>query len=454
MPTEAEIQTQWKNEVNILEKTRVYVDDSLANAGGYLDVFAQSFEGEYIPISGAAFIQRTRALMSSAIDASQAAFVMENVLNEYAAILAASATLGFGSGYNTTRDLAAALYQWLHDNSDSVESRAITYTTPSANGSNTGTADIIRLTTDRYGYAMEACHVEKKMLQCISDQNSGALKWAESYLLLGEAASFDGVRYGANGSGSSARTLLRAKHAGTGAGGSLLTNSSFSDFSATATNKFTNWVATYGGAAVAADLTQDTTNYYRSHPNASTDASCKISMDNAGDSITLKQTLTSMRVSRLDPNKPYFLRVMVNKTVGSAAGGSVTLKLGANTTVTSTIAALSAGWDELVIPFDETCWLESFGQDSFDIEIAWSGGTSGFVLFDDAIFCEWDEVDGTYWLVHQGNASPVAGLVGDEYYAVDSGGAPGTGILQYWFWRALGMYLPSDASTPTIADPT
>lgn len=450
MPTEAEVQTQWKNAVNVLEKTRAYADNSLANGGGYLDVLVQSFEGEYIPISGAAFVQRVRALMSGVLDSSQALFVMDAVLREYAPLLAASATLGYGSGYQTTRELFQALYQWMHDNTYSVETRAITYTTPSANGGNTGTAGVSRLTTDRFGYPLEACHVEKKMLQCITDQNSGALKWAESFQIVGETASFDGVRYAANGSG--ARSTLRAKHAGSGAGGSLLSNSSFSDFSSTATNKFTNWVATYGGSAVAADLTQDTTNYYRSHPNASTDASCKISMDNAGDSITLKQTLTNMRVSRLDPDTPYFLRVMVNKTVGTAVGGSVTLKLGANTTVTSTVAALSANWDELVIPFDKTCWLEEFGEDAFDIEIAWSGGTSGFMLFDDVIFCPWDEFDGTYWLVHQNNASPVANIVGDEYYAVDSGGAGGTGILQYWCWRAGLGYLPSDA-TPTIADP-
>ena len=37
-PSEAEIQTQWKNTVNILEKTRAYADNDLADPGGYLDV--------------------------------------------------------------------------------------------------------------------------------------------------------------------------------------------------------------------------------------------------------------------------------------------------------------------------------------------------------------------------------------------------------------------------------
>jgi len=453
MPTEAEIQTQWKNAINVLEKTRVYADGSLANAGGYIDVLVQSFEGEHIPISGAAFVSRMRALLSGAVDGSQALAIMEPVLYEYASILRASGTLGFGSGFQTSRDLFAALYQWLHDNTGSVKTRAITYTAVSASGSNVGNAGVKRLTADRFGYNLEACTVEKKMLKCISDQNSGSQKWAEVLEIAGSAASFDGLLRGSNGSGDAARAILRAKHAGSGAGGSLLNNSSFSDFTSTATSeKFKGWVETLTGAAAIGDVTQDTTNYYRSHPNASTNASLKIAMDNAGDSVTVKQTLNDMRISRLDPNTPYFLRVMWNRSIGSGAGGTVSLKLGGNTTVTTTIAALS-GWQELIIPFTKTCWLEEFGQDAFDIEIAWSGGTSGYVIFDDAIFCPWDLVDGTYWLVHQNAATPAANLVEDEYYAVDSGGAPGTGILQYWCWVAGLGYLPSDAS-PTIADPS
>jgi len=453
MPTEAEIQTQWKNLANVLEKTRAYADDNLVNAGGYIDVLVQSFEGEYIPIEGSAFVTRVRALLSSAVDQSQALAILEPMLYEYSAILAVSSTLGYGSGYRSAGDVFVALYQWLHDNTESVETRAITYTTPSASGSNTGNADIARLTVDRFGYNLEACTVEKKMVKCIADQNSGTQKWAESFEVIGESASFDGLRRGVTGSGEASRTLIRAKHAGSGAGGSLLNNSSFSDFTAdSGGEQFTGWVETLSGAAVYTDITQDTTNYYRTHPNASTNASMKISMDNAGDEITLKQSVNNMRISRLDPDTPYFLRVAWNRSIGSGTAGNVTLKLGGNTEVTTAVAAQS-GWQELIIPFDKTCWLEEFGEDSFDIEIGWDGGTAGYILFDDAIFCQWDRIDGTYWLVHQNSQVPAANLVEDEYYAVDSGGAPGTGILQYWCWIAGLGYLPSDAS-PTITDPT
>ena len=71
MPTEAEVQTQWKNLVNVLEKSRAYFDDDLVDPGGYIDVFVQSLEGEYLSISGPSVVSRIRALCSSAVDASR-----------------------------------------------------------------------------------------------------------------------------------------------------------------------------------------------------------------------------------------------------------------------------------------------------------------------------------------------------------------------------------------------
>ena len=454
MPTEAEIQTQWKNLVNVLEKTRAYADDDVVDPGGYLDVLVQSLEGDYLPGGGASLVSRIRSLLSGAVDRSQALAALEPMLFEYASILSASATGGYGSGFQNATDIFGALYLWLHDNSDTVKTRAINYTAVSAAGSNVGTLGISRLTVDRYGYKLEACHVEKKMAKCISDQNSGSKEWAERLQFVGSTASFDGLDIGGTGSGEASRTTITAKHAGSGNGGSLLNNSSFSDFTASASsgNQFNNWTETLGGAAATTDITQDTTNYYRSHPNANTDASMKLSMDSGSDSITLKQTLTNMRTSRIDPNTPYFLRVMWNRSIGSGTAGNVKLTLGGNSTVSVAVSAQS-GWQELKIPFDETCWLGEFGQNDFDIEIEWDGGTGGYILFDDVIFCPWDLVDGTYWLAHQNNGSPVANLLEDEYYAVDTGGAPGTGILQYWCWVSGFGYLPSDAS-PTISDPT
>jgi len=451
-PTEAEIQTQWKNAVDILEDLRAFIDGTLAGGGGLFDVLIQTLEGEYTPAEFTNLVNSWRATLSSTIDSGTALRIMEPILFEYGKILAASAGDGFGSGARNSAELFSALYEWLHDGGDTIAYRNITYTAMAADGSNVGNAVVSRLTVDRNGYPLEACHVEKKMIRCLADANTGVNQWAESFEIQGEAANFDAVLRGNFGSGDGARTILRARHAGSGAGGSLLQNSSFSDFATAATaQKFDGWTETFGGAAVLADVTQDTTNYYRSHPNASTNASLKLSMDSAADTITLKQTIADMRISRLDPNTPYFLRLMWNRSIGTGTVGDLTVKLGGNTAVSVTLAAQS-GWQELVIPFDSTCWLKGFNEDPFDIEIAWAGGTSGFLLIDDVIFAPWDLVDGTYWNIRQNNASPVAPLVDDFYVAADTGGAPGTGKLQYWcFVSGLG-YLPAGGA-PTISDP-
>ena len=453
-PTETEVQTNWKNAVAILEDTREYIDDILADGSGKWDTLAQSLAGNYIPTELSNFLASFRAQCSVLIDSSQALAVMEPILLDYAATLADSATGGYGSGFRSPEEIFAALYEWLDANSDTIAERAITYTAVTKDSGAAGNAVVNRLTKDRKAYNLEACHVEKKMIRCIADQNTGVQEWAESFEITGETASFDAVLRGERGSGDASRTVIRAKHAGSGAGGSLLNNSSFSDFTASVTSaeQFDQWTETIVGGATT-DLTQDTTNYYRSHPNASTNGSAKMALNAAAESITLKQTLTNMRVSRFDPSTPYFLRAMWNRQIGSGVDGTVSLKLGGNSAVTATVAS-QTGWQELVIPFDATCWPEGFNEDGLDIEISWTTGAAGggYVLFDDLILAPWDLVDGTYWLVTHNAGVPAPNLRDDFYYTVDTGGAAGTGKLQYWCWVSGLGYLPA-GGVPTITDP-
>lgn len=452
-PTEAEIQVQLRALVDIFETARTHIDGTMAGGGGKFDTLIQALEGEYTPAELTALIQNIRANYAAIVDPATVLAGLESILFEYAKILAASATDGYGSGFRDSGELMSALYEWLHDNSDSVQSRAITYGTPAADGGNDGDLVFRRLTVDRNGYDLEACNVEKKMARCIADQNSGVAKWAELFEVVGEAASFDGLLRPSFGSGENARTRVRAKHAGSGAGGSLCNNSSFSDFTASASSgeQFDGWEETLAGGAVYTEITQDTTNYYRSHPNATTDASCRLTMGTASASITLKQTLANMRASRLDPNTPYFARVMWNRSIGSGGGGSISLKVGGAAAVTVALAAQS-GWQELIIPFDASNWFKGFNDDPFDIEVGWLTGTSGYVLLDDLIFAPWDLVDGTYLMGTYNSASPTAAQVDDFYTITDTGGAPSTGKIQYCFFISGLGYLPSDGA-PTISDP-
>lgn len=438
-PTEAEIQAQWAAAVDVLETLRNLYDGTIVVPGGKLDTLIQALEGQYTPAGLVSAAASTRALLSSAVDSSAALSYLTSIIYEYGNILGAAASGGFGSGYTDIRSLFLALYEWFHANSLSVETRAITYGTMGRSAFGNGVCS--RLTVDRNAYPLEACHVEKKIFRCRNDQTNGTEKWAEEFEMLGEAASFDGLLRGSFGSGEASRRTTRSRHGGSGAGGSLLSNSSFSTFSASA---FTGWTET----TATGNIAQDTTNIYISAPGTSTDAALRI---NGGSTVTLKQTLAQMRTRRLDFSTPYFARIMVNKTIGSASGGTVTLRLG-STEKSVAIAALGSGWQELVLDFDEDLWPTNFAEDPLDFEIEWSSSTSGYLLVDDAILTPWELIDGTYWIIRQTNASPVAWQVDDLMTFTDTGGAPGTGKVQWWCFVAGLGYLPSDAS-PTFADP-
>lgn len=445
-PTEAEIQTQWRAAIDVLETTRNFADGTIAGAGGKLDVLSQALEGEYTPAELANFANAMRAALSGMLTSNVASSVITPILFEYGRILAGAALLGQGSGYRNAADLFRAIYEWFDDNALTVKSRTITFDTSVTFGAGTiGNGAMSRLTVDENTYPLEACHIEKKTFRCRADQNSGAEKHAEVFEFVGTAQAFDALLRSSHGSGESTRTVITSKHAGSGTGGSLLTNSSFSEFSSGASPKFTAWTESAGGA----QLSQDTTNFYRSHPGAQTNASLKIT--GGGGTVTIKQPVTAMRVRRLDPNTPYFLRVMLNKTIGTASGGTVTIRMGSQST-NVTIAALAENWAELLIPIGIANWFRNFDENDLDIEIEWSSSSSGFLLVDDVLFAPWDLIDGTYWFLRQNAATPTAWIVDDKLTFTDTGGAPATGKIQYWLWVAGFGYLPSSGS-PTFADP-
>ena len=445
-PTEAEIQAQWRAGIDIIETLRNHFDGTIAGAGGKLDTLTQILEGEYLPAEYTRLMGQVRAQASDMVSPAYASQVITPALFEYGKILAADATYGLGAGYRAPGDIFASLYDWFHDKSLSVTSRGITFdTTPTAGGSNVGNGTISRLTIDENAYNIEACTIEKKQFVCRADQNSGTEEHAETFEMIGEPSSFDSLLRGSFGSGDAARTVITSKHAGTGSGGSLLQNSSFSQYAAGSSPKFTGWTETAGGNHIS----QDATNFYRSHPNATTNASLK--MTGSHGRLTVTQPLSAMRVRRLDPNTPYFLRIMVNKTIGSAVGGSVTLTMG-GVSKTVTISALASGWAEITIDLNEDCWFKNFNQDAFSVAISWTSSTSGYLLVDDVIFSPWDLIDGTYWCIRQNAASPTSWLQDDILTLTDTGGAPGTGKIQYWLWVAGFGYLPTSGS-PTFTDP-
>lgn len=438
-PTEAEVQTQWRNLIALIESTRNFVDGTVVGGGNLLDLLLQSLEGEYMPAATTGWVQRFRAGLASLISSERVAESMQAVLFEYGRLV------DKGGGATTIPALMRALYEHFVGNNFTVKSRGITFdTTPTTGVGNVGNGAMARLTVDENGFPLEACHIETKLFRCRQDRNTGVLEHAEVFEFQGEQRSPDGLGRYAWGSGALNNRAIRSLHAGTTDGGSKLRNSSWSTYSSTATPKFEGWAEVAGGAHIQ----QDTVNVYRSSPNSTVDASLRI--NGGSGTVTLKQT--NLRDNKLDPDTPYFFRVMLNKTVGTAVGGTVTIRMG-SVSASISIASLGSGWQELLIPIGTDCWFRNFNEAPFDIEVEWSSSTSGYLLVDDALFAPWTLIDGTYWVLRQNAASPVAWLVDDTLEFTDTGGDPSTGKIQWWLWVAGLGYLPSTTGTPTFTDP-
>jgi hypothetical protein len=460
-PTEAQIVSQWKAAVDVLETTRNFADGTMAASAGKFNALETILIGDFLPVAMSNFTDNMRAALSSMLTPNGVAGVLSPVVYEYMRILAADATagMGTGSGFRSFADAFRALYEWYVQKGFTIKSRTITFDTTGTTGnSNTvagvgtivGNGSMSRLTVDQNNFNLEACNVEKKTFRCIQDQNTGADKEAERFQFIGAAASFDSLlrTTNAHGSGEASRTTFLSKHAGTGDGGSLLNNSSFSDYNASNTPKFSNWTEKNNGAQVS----QDTTNFYRDYPGSQISGSLKIT-SSGSLTVTVTQSTSQMRIKNFDPNTPYFLRVMVNKTIGTAVGGNVVVRFGSQT-VTTSIASLGANWAEIIVPIGQNHWPKNFDANALTIEIEWAmSASTGYLLVDDCILCPWMQIDGTYWILRQKSAT---GLVNwkldDTLIFTDTGGAPATGKLQYYLFLAGFGYLPSSGS-PTYADP-
>ena len=140
--TDTEIQTQWKNAVDILEKTRAFIDGTLFDEDAEFDVLTQSARGDFLPDMILRFQQTYRSAMSGLISPAMVQEVLSPVLYEYAGIIDAATAgatgSGYGSGYSQPRDLMKALYEYFAGlgTPDTIETRAITFDTSATTAAN------------------------------------------------------------------------------------------------------------------------------------------------------------------------------------------------------------------------------------------------------------------------------------------------------------------------------
>lgn len=451
--TEDQIQDQWRKAVDIIQQTFVHAN-GLVGASSEFETLTSALKGQFTPELLATWQAQFRSVLSDLVSQGRIYDALAPCILDYGKVLQAAGSIG--SNYETPEALMVSIYEHFAAGSERVESRAIVLDV-SQTLSGTGDGEVSRLILDEEGYQMEAVTVEKKTFRCRSDQNSGSKKHAEEFELIGETRSRDELEINDYGSGALTQLALRNRNAGGGAAGSLLQNSSFSSYTAAATNRFTGWEKVSGTEAI-----QSTSLSYATFPGSSTNESMLMGVSAASGTARYKQTLANMRPAQLNSNRPYFLRAMVNRDDGpgaQGAGGSFVLHLG-DESVSLALSSFSAGWNEVFIPLDANCWFKNFAlgaaSNIFDVEVEWTGWASGDMLIDDLIFCELTPIDGTWWVARMNDPSPTPWVVDDELVFTDTQADAQAGKINYNLWRAGLGYLPHDtigSGNITFADP-
>jgi hypothetical protein len=418
-PSEAEIQTQFGNAVEIEDEFLAYI---ATNADNYLlreDELVQSLETDFAP-EAMAGVQAFRSQLNAAL--AQAA----NVLNGH--------VLTYGKFINAPEKAASAildrLYQNFVDNSKTVKSRQFTFANPVAAGGNVGNGVILRLNKDQYNFDIENQFPDSKTAICIADAQTGAVKHEENFEFRAGQPGKDLLQL----AGSGLVAQFRAKSARDS--NALLSNPSFSQYSGTVTNPtaITDWTVT----TAIANFQIDTVNFYRDFEGDTAPAALRIETN---DKITQKQTV---RGGSFDKTRPYLLQVAYNRQV-YAADGTLTIRLGSQSA--SVVLAAQTGWNLLRLAIDTNLWPKNFDVASLGVEIELSGNTTGDLLVDDVLLLPGEAFNNSwYWII--GGSTKF--LLNDKFTwsdtAVDS-------IIQKWLWRAFNKYLPSTTGVPTWTEP-
>ncbi len=429
-PTEAEIQAIIGNGIKLLNETRKYGNVNATNWVTLEDTFVQGLEGDGPLIERCLrAVASARAQLAGAIDFQRAAAIIGAGLGVYA-----RHTLNKPGA--SPDEVFDRLYERFIDSTLRVTSRQFTFANPTADGGNTGNGTILRLTKDERNFDLEAQHADSKRAWCSADGNSGRNRHEEEFTVQGQSAAPDALQV--SGSGRTGRIYAQS------ANQSLVLNPSLDQFSGTASTPTAIQSWTSSVTVNATNYNFDATNYYRSFIGAATPYALNMRV-----TANLTQKL-SLRKTQLDPRVPYMLQVAWNRQVG-AASGTLTIRMGAANT--AVVAAAQTGWQLLRVPTTpgQNNWFRNFNEDDMDIAIEWAR-TGGEILIDDVLLIPGTFFDGS-WYFALGGTTPWlnTGHDGDFFTWADS--EIGS-VLQYWFWRAFGRYLPhATGGSVTWAEP-
>lgn len=426
-PTRAEIENQFGLTVRPFEQFRKFAGThtgtgSVINVGSnYLqmeDDLTQALKTNF-PSEWMGGVGALRNALGGIMGICQ--YALTPALREYGIFIAAAET-----DYPT---IMRRLFKYFADNTLCVTSRMFAFGTPTFSGA-IGTGTINRLNIDERGNVIENQTPDAKVAECIRDEHSGSLKHEEAFLFTGGAPGRDTLKVSGSGK-SKVITALSAN-----ASFRFIDNPSFSQLNGTSITALTSVPGWTVGTAIG-NFNLDQTNYYRDYNGDTTPAALKfLTNDNVTQDFNVKK-------AQFDPNKPIYLQIAWNRSIG-ACDGTITITLGSKTATVN--LAAQAGWQILRMAIDTNQWFRNWNQVNPTVKIALTARTTGTLLVDDVVIGQYDDFDGSYYAI-VGGATQFLRL--DKATWTDT--SVDNAILQYWFWRAFGFYLPPAVIAPTTA---
>jgi hypothetical protein len=423
--------------INVLQKTRLYANANAAPAGNLLDLlrtYEATLKADTVDAGDiAAALTALRGGVNSILG-NPALF-----LNPCVRMIAHAPEVN--SSAPTIAGMLLDIYYYMAANNLRVLSRQFTRGPFVPGGLYRGNGRILRVTTDAYGFPLEASMADGYACKVVFDQNAGRTPGHETWQL-SPRPFIDFVEWGAAGRGSGEVKNVDAVNGDD----SLLLNASFSDRTGsdalpTAINSWNSSVAVVGDGS---DYQVDRTGYYQAGANeGGNPASLRVYQ-----SRTLTQAL-ALSGRAIDAGAPYYSGVAWNAQLGGFTG-QVTFGLGSKT---KTVAVTNqAGWNLLELPGtgDQDLWSRNWQQPGTAVSIAVTktSGAGTWINLDRVLLCPFVPYQGWFVLPVSG---PVAWLKEDTGTINDTE----TGaVIQDWFHRAYGFSFPSAVGAAvTIQDP-
>ena len=432
-PSASELETQLKNAVDFLDSSLTGLASTAATK---VDTYQDSIESDFATAQSASS-SAFRAACAGALD--QAGNVLSPILVAYNHHIV-------NAPENDVQGALTRIYDYFITNSKTIKTRGITYGSPAAGGSNTGTGVVYRLTKDEENFDREAITLETKTLECTADANTGATKYEEVFELRGQSQPIDSLVSGGSGMQTPG---FRARVSSD----SITRNSTFSQYSITtapaasapstfgASDTLTSWEMSAGAIT---SLQLDVDIVAREVVGDATPTALRY-LGNCG----IKQTFETANI-RLDPAVPYYLELWCYRE-GNATG-TLTVTCGSKSQAFTIGSLTNATWNRIKLDVDRDLWPSQFNTTNATVTIAVTSLATSTVLIDEVCFVPFYQADGTFFTISPSSGTGATDFLLEDVFTWADTLAGSDSKIQQFLWRAFRRYLPSAAS-PTITDP-